>query len=160
VKRIVLLRHAKAGPHADAAGDHARPLTERGRHEADEVAKALVARGWVPELVSASDAARTQETLAVALPHWPGARTELHRSLYMTGLPQIRRVARTVPPELRTWLVLAHNPGLEEAASWLADRSIELGTASAALFECEAESFEDALRDGTPRRFVEQMDQR
>lgn len=158
MKRIVLLRHAKAGPHSDAAGDHARHLSERGRHEADEVAQALATRGWVPELVSSSDATRTQETLAAALPHWPGARTELHRSLYMTGLPQIRRVARAVPRELGTWLVLAHNPGLEEAASWLADRSIQLGTASAVLFECEAESFEEALLDGTPRRFVEQMD--
>jgi phosphohistidine phosphatase len=158
VKRIVLLRHAKAGPHTDATGDHARHLAERGRHEADEVARALAARGWVPELVSSSDATRTQETLAVALPHWPGVRAELHRSLYMTGLPQIRRVARAVPPELTTWLVLAHNPGLEEAASWLTDRSIQLGTASAVLLECEAESFEEALRDGTPRRFVEQLD--
>ena len=158
MKRVIVMRHAKAGPHTDSAGDHARPLAERGRHEADEVARAIAARGWVPELVSSSDAARTQETLAVALPHWPGARTELHGSLYMTGLPQIRRVARAVPPEVTTWLVLAHNPGLEEAASWLADRSIQLGTASAALFECDAATFEEALRDDTPRRLVAQVD--
>lgn len=62
--RLFLLRHAKAEP---AAGrrDHARPLSDRGRDDASLIGRYMAAQGWVPELMLASTAARTRETLSI-----------------------------------------------------------------------------------------------
>jgi phosphohistidine phosphatase len=153
-RRIVLLRHAKAVPHDGDPDDHARALTERGRHEAALVARALAERGWTPDFVSASDSARTTETLACARAAWPGVRVEHHRSLYLTGLTQIRGVARSVPEDVTTWLVLGHNPGWEEAVHKLTGKVVELGTANAALLEGHGDSVAEAIAKGASLELV------
>ena len=67
-RRLILMRHA---PSADAApasssssrGDHDRPLTVAGVAAAKACARALLAAGWLPDLVVASDALRSRQTL-------------------------------------------------------------------------------------------------
>lgn len=54
--------------HADSerpllSQDHARPITEDGRQDAQSVAKKLHERGWLPQLIMCSSATRTLQTL-------------------------------------------------------------------------------------------------
>jgi phosphohistidine phosphatase SixA len=154
-RRIILLRHAKAVPHDGNPNDHVRALSGVGRAEAESIGRKLAALGWIPELVSSSDSARTKETLALALPHWPGARVETSASLYLTGLSQLRIVARDVPADVSTWLVLGHNPGWEEAVEQLTGQSVELGTANAALLEGTGATVSEAIARGNKLTLVD-----
>lgn len=54
------MRHADSAEASPSAGirDHGRPITPAGAAAAAVVARALAARGWVPDLIVASDSER------------------------------------------------------------------------------------------------------
>lgn len=58
--RLILMRHADSAEASPSAGirDHGRPITPAGAAAAAVVARALAARGWVPDLIVASDSER------------------------------------------------------------------------------------------------------
>lgn len=113
--RLVLMRHAKA-VRAPGMTDHDRPLAGRGRTDAVLVADWLQAHGFAPDLVIASDSARTRETMNIVLPRFsplPAARLE--PGLYLAEAEEILAVAQTAPaPE--TLMLIGHNPGIAELA--------------------------------------------
>ena len=117
--RLILMRHAKAEA-AAGAGDHARPLSGRGRHEAAEAGRRLAAL-LRPDLVLASDSARTRATaeelsraFAPALPH------RFTRELYGVSADAILAEVRATPREVSVLLVIGHNPGIGDLARRLA----------------------------------------
>ena len=60
MKRLYLLRHAKAVPPEPALEDHDRALAVRGMHDAGAMARYMRKNGFLPELVLSSSAARTR----------------------------------------------------------------------------------------------------
>ena len=56
--RLMLLRHAKAVAES-AGGDHARALSPRGKHQAEEMGRYMLAQGLLPDAAIASDSVRT-----------------------------------------------------------------------------------------------------
>ena len=117
--RLILMRHAEAEP-AKGRGDHARPLSRRGRHEADAAARAF-AHHLRPDLVITSDSARTVATVdhvTGALDPEPPRR--VLPGLYGATPEAILADLRDVPPEARTVLVVGHNPGIGQLARDLA----------------------------------------
>ena len=61
MKRLLVFRHAKAGPH-DVAHDKERALIDRGRNDAALMGRAMGDKGYLPDLVLCSSAKRTMET--------------------------------------------------------------------------------------------------
>jgi phosphohistidine phosphatase len=119
--RLLLLRHAKSSWDDPALDDIDRPLAKRGRKAAPKVGKELVVRGWLPEAVVVSPAARTRQTwelVAAELSNAPKA--TFPKALYMASptriLQQVRKTAKTTA----TLLLIGHNPALEEFAEQLA----------------------------------------
>jgi phosphohistidine phosphatase len=146
-RRLILMRHAKSSWESDAPTDHDRPLNARGRRDAPRVAARLAELGWAPELILSSDAQRTRETcqlLRAALPD-PVLPVEFLPTLYLGGVQELRACVRELPDRCRTVLVLGHNPGWEEAASWLSGRQITLKTAGAALLAARGPSWVDTV---------------
>lgn len=60
-KRLILIRHAKSSWQAPF-DDHARTLDDRGRVAATAVGAWLLNKGYLPDTIYSSDAARTRET--------------------------------------------------------------------------------------------------
>ena len=61
-----LLRHAHAGdPAAWEAPDDVRPLTEKGRQQAERLGRLLAAAGFVPDAVLTSPRLRARETAEI-----------------------------------------------------------------------------------------------
>jgi Phosphohistidine phosphatase SixA len=121
VKRLVLLRHAKAVPMEPELEDRDRVLAERGRLDAVRVGQFLEEEGAVPDLVLCSTAARTRQTLELMLTGWapqPGVR--LIPELYLARWLTIVNLIRQVRDEAGTLMVVSHNPGLEDCARQLA----------------------------------------
>ncbi|HEX2255143.1 MAG TPA: histidine phosphatase family protein [Afifellaceae bacterium] len=65
--RLLLLRHASAGPKPAGGMDFDRPLDEAGRREAALMGGEMAARGWLPDRALCSPAARTRQTLQLVL---------------------------------------------------------------------------------------------
>jgi len=117
VKRLLLLRHAKAIPGTTKTGDHGRPLNERGRIDAPRMGIAMQHKRYLPDRVLCSTAKRTLETwehVAPELDHEP--EVSFSDELYLAPWKVIANMARTLPRTVSVALVIGHNPGLEECA--------------------------------------------
>jgi len=153
MKRLYLLRHAKTEPQS-AEGDHERELTERGRSDAALMAREIAKLGYVPELILASTARRTVQTLELALPHFhPTPEARLEPGLYLAPARTILQRAGAVGGPTNSVLFIGHNPGMEEVAMELAGET-DLGarvaekfpTACFAAFDSGAATWTAAMR--------------
>lgn len=146
MRRLVLMRHAKSSWKTDAPTDHARPLNGRGRRDAPKVGAELARRGWVPDRVLSSDSERTRETFA-RMRSTLGVEgdADFTRALYHAGIEEVRPALAALDDDVRTALVLGHNPGWEEVLEWLCGEDHEMKTATCALLSVEAPSWAAAV---------------
>lgn len=117
---LYLLRHAKSGHDHPALADFDRPLNERGRQEAEGVARLMADRGYRPLRVLCSNALRTRETLAPLLPLLRGDAVEMTRRLYTAGAEDLLDIIRGESDDTASMMLIGHNPALEELARLLA----------------------------------------
>ena len=124
-KRLSLVRHANAEQDSDVR-DFERPLSRKGRNEAEEMAKRFLERELVPDLILSSAALRTRETadtfarvLAV-----PARLLQADDSLYLADGEQILAAIRAVGPRVTHLMVIGHNPGISAAAISLAPETV------------------------------------
>ncbi len=125
LKRLTLIRHANAEQDADVR-DFERPLSRKGRNEAEEMAKRLLDRERIPDLILTSAAVRTRETadifarvLAV-----PARLLQADDALYLADGEHILTSIRSTGPRVSHLLVICHNPGISAAAISLAPEII------------------------------------
>jgi phosphohistidine phosphatase len=116
MRRLLILRHAKAAPH-DEKHDKERRLIERGRSDSALMGRMMHEKGYVPQLVLCSSAARTRET-------WEHTGPELHAkpetkfldALYDAPAGTILNALQHARDDITTLLYIGHNPGLEQLA--------------------------------------------
>ena len=121
MKRLFLLRHAKAVAAELSAEDRERPLTERGHDDALLMGAYLNNAHGAPDLVLCSPSARTVETwelISRGLDAVPKVR--MVDALYLAPWTVILKLIRTVHDETENLLVIGHNPGMENLAEVLA----------------------------------------
>lgn len=150
LRRLIVMRHAKSSWEAGVPTDHARPLNKRGRHDAPRVAQRLKELEWVPDFVFSSDSNRTTETYELMSPEFPEAPpVDFLNILYHSGPNEVMECVSQASDDLKTIMVLGHNPGWEAVVHWLSGEEITMTTANAALMQIEAESWDAALgQDG------------
>jgi len=114
---LTLLRHAKAGRGEPAEGDIGRPLTGRGRRNADAIGQWMAAGKLAPNLVLCSNATRTRETVDLVLPHLAiKPKVMLLDSLYLAGPLVLLKHLHDVPNKSAHVMFIGHNPGLHALA--------------------------------------------
>jgi phosphohistidine phosphatase len=170
MRRLILLRHAKTERDSRSGQDRDRLLDARGREDAPVIGDYLAEHALVPDLALVSPAARTRETWQlIASSLKPPPAMDIVGALYgadASELLQIIRMAsgRSGDRDLRTMMVVAHNPGLHELALGLigkakaADRAAmqeNLPTSGLAVFTFAIETWDDvSVRQGTLERYV------
>ena len=124
-KRLSLVRHANAEQDSDVR-DFERPLSRKGRGEAEEVAKRFLERERVPDLIMASAAVRTRETAEIfaRILSVPARLLQAEDSLYLADGDHILACVRNVGPRVGHLMVIGHNPGISAAAISLAPETI------------------------------------
>ncbi|WGH78127.1 SixA phosphatase family protein [Jannaschia ovalis] len=107
--KLIFLRHA----HAKHGGvDFDRPLKRAGHDEAARLGQWLRAQDHVPTRILCSAARRTRETAAAL--DLPAAEIAYRDDLYGATATKIDTLATPAPGE--TLMIVAHNPGICEAA--------------------------------------------
>ena len=146
MKLLLLTRHAHAedpGPANGAATDFDRPLTDRGRAEADALGDRLAVAGFAPDVILASAAVRTRETaerLAARLPDAPPVRAV--RALY-GATPAGHRAALAACDPAAAVLLVAHNPGVAEHLATLCGGPVRCPPATCGAFELDLSAWAD-----------------
>jgi phosphohistidine phosphatase len=119
MRRLLLLRHAKAVAHAPD-DDFGRGLTGRGRDDARRIGEWIAAEKLVPDLCLVSAAQRTCETCDVVASALPGrVETAKTAALYEATRFLVLELLRDLPERARSVLVIGHNPSMGEVANLL-----------------------------------------
>jgi phosphohistidine phosphatase len=164
MRRLMLLRHAKSNWPTGMA-DPERPLAARGREAAPVMGRYLAEELLLPDLVLVSPARRTAETwelVAPMLPERPA--THVEPRIYEAKAERLLHVVQEVEPQVKTLLMIGHNPGFEELAALLtghgdryasARMSRKYPTCGLAVLDFAIEDWRDvAARGGRLDRFV------
>ncbi|MGJ6965080.1 SixA phosphatase family protein [Streptosporangium sp. G11] len=109
-RTLVVLRHAKA-VHTSGLADRERPLTDVGERDALRVGAALADMDLTPDLVLCSPSVRTRQTADLAL---PGAEILIEPAIYEAYSDELLTLIRRSDPEVRTLVLVGHNPGVHE----------------------------------------------
>jgi phosphohistidine phosphatase len=171
MRRLLLLRHAKAAQDS-GEGDHARALTERGQKDSAHMGHAMDARGYIPDLVACSDAARTTETWRLLSPELAKIpKVEFTKALYLASPKNLLAYIAGRPDNVKTLLLIGHNPGIAECAirlarkpvskvesQKLADMREKFPTCALAVLDFDVESWSDAGSGGILLEFLRPRD--
>lgn len=111
MKTLLLLRHADAAPLREHATDRERPLTTRGRMDAQAIGRFLTAIDQYPDRAVTSPATRARQTLtqARAAGNWPN-QTHVDDMLYEARVHDVLAVARDTSDATGTLMLVGHNP--------------------------------------------------
>jgi phosphohistidine phosphatase len=164
MRRLLLLRHAKAAP-ATAGHDFERALVERGRRDAARVGAAIAAAELIPDLVLHSGATRTRQTAEIALALWPRiVATRAEPGLYDASPAGLLTIVAALPDAAPSVMLVGHNPSIGDVANLLAGRgderarlrmAAEFPTAALAVLEFSVDRWRDvAPGTGALMRFV------
>lgn len=116
MKTLIIIRHAKSAWDQPELEDFDRPLNERGKRDAPEMARRLVAKGYRADLMVSSPARRawsTAKRFAVAF-DYPKDRIRKIDTLYHASAGQLVRTIHELDEGLDTVLLFGHNPGLTD----------------------------------------------
>ncbi|MFI6452234.1 SixA phosphatase family protein [Streptosporangium amethystogenes] len=122
-RTLVVLRHARA-VNASGLADRERPLSADGEHDARRVGEALAAQGLRPDLVLCSPSVRTRQTANLAL---PGADVLFEPAIYEAYPDELLTLIRRSDPQVRTLVLVGHNPGVHELVSQLTEDDGDAG---------------------------------
>lgn len=116
MKRLLLLRHAKAVPATEPLVDIDRPLAERGERDARRIGERLRRQQLHPTLILTSPAARALRTAQLVAETIDYARDAiaLDRRLYLAEPAATVDIIAAQNDATKTLIVVGHNPGLTE----------------------------------------------
>src|SRR4051794_11285975 len=120
MRRLLLLRHAKAERSQLGGHDQDRVLAERGRADARKIGDYLARHGFIPDRALVSPAARTRETWTLVAEAFQRPPAASYDARIYEGPPQaILKAIQDSSADSHTLLVTGHNPTLHELATLL-----------------------------------------
>jgi phosphohistidine phosphatase len=119
MKRLFLLRHAKAVAAESGIEDFDRTLMLSGMQDAGAMARYLRKGGFRVELILCSAAARTAQTGELVVQELECG-IEYRDNLYLAEPAKLLATVRGAPASVSALMLVGHNPGLEAAAALLA----------------------------------------
>jgi phosphohistidine phosphatase len=151
MKRVTLLRHAKARSDDASLQDRERPLNERGERDAPMMGRRLRAAGARPSLVVSSPALRALQTARLVAEQigYPQEFIQREADLYLATPKEILQVLARQDNAFNDILVCGHNPGLLELANQLTDAGMmNLPTCGLVVIEADITEWERLKRGG------------
>jgi phosphohistidine phosphatase len=127
MKTLILARHAKSSWKHPELSDHDRPLNKRGRRDAPRMGEYLAAQYAPPQYIISSSALRalcTAEVLTQAFGRKTGD-IERQPSLYLADAATLLTLARELPDELDSVMLVGHNLGMTDCLNRLAAAGID-----------------------------------
>lgn len=148
-KTLYLVRHAKAALAETPDGDHQRPLKGRGPKDAADLGRWMQENMHVPQLVLSSDSTRTWQTWQAMVPAFQTPiDTRFTRYLYLASREALLALFARLPESVERVMILGHNNGLEDLASFLTGTETTMKTGSLVALSVEGDWA--SLGEGAP----------
>ncbi len=121
-RTIVMIRHAKSSWANPLQSDFERPLTDRGKNDAEDMGKRLRKNEIKPDLIISSTAKRTRQTakrIAKEL-GYDEEKIRWEEKLYHCIPSVFEELLYEVDGKAKTVAIVAHNPGITDFVNQLA----------------------------------------
>jgi phosphohistidine phosphatase len=127
MKTLLLVRHAKSSWANEGQDDFDRPLNDRGKSDAPQMAKRILAKIPDPDLFISSPAKRALKTARLFAEVFDRVKMpiSLHDALYLASAATIYQTIALLPDDRDKVFLFAHNPGITEAANMLSGVRID-----------------------------------
>ncbi len=127
MKQLLLIRHAKSSWADAGMEDFDRPLNERGKKDAPEMAKRLLKRNISIDAFVSSTANRAQTTCAAFMKLFNADKKKLFlkEELYLAPPQQFEEVITLLDDAAETVAIFAHNPGITDFANSLTKTKVD-----------------------------------
>ena len=121
MKVVYLFRHAKSDWAEAGLKDHERPLSERGKKAAPQIAAYIKSKKYRPDLILCSTARRTVETYdALKEVLGDSVSVRFEDSIYLAEPRHLMDRLRWLDDDVNSVMIIGHNPGMAQLALQLA----------------------------------------
>lgn len=145
MKRLFLIRHAKAEPPSFQKNDFDRELTDKGKADAEKMAVFIKNIQPCPDLISTSTAKRSWSTAKRFANAYKIDKAKIHLApeIYQASSDSLLEWIRSMNNEHETLMLLGHNPSLSQLASFLSQNmDIEMAPCGVCMLQFELEKWE------------------
>jgi len=127
MKVLILVRHAKSSWADAGLKDIDRPLNERGKKDAPDMAKRLKERGIKVDLFVSSPARRARRTARLFAEEFDVKKEDIQLvdDLYLATQMAFKETVNNLKNDVATVALFSHNPGITEYANSLANVRID-----------------------------------
>ena len=127
MKKLLIIRHAKSSWANSNETDFERPLNDRGRMNAPEMAVRLVKRNVLPDAIISSAAKRTIETSLLMMKPLGLQQQQLvkKQELYLATPETILETIVSMDDAWQTAAIVAHNPGVTDFVNTLCEVKVD-----------------------------------
>ena len=127
MKTVLLIRHAKSSWEDLTMDDFDRPLNDRGKRDAPEMAKRLIQKGQKVDLLISSPAKRARKTAMLFAEEFKFDKDKIkfHDYLYHASSENFERAIASAPESVEIIAIFSHNPGITSFANELTDVRVD-----------------------------------
>ena len=127
MKTIILVRHAKSSWDDFSLKDEERPLTDRGKKNAPEMAKRLLKKKVPIDAILSSPAKRAKSTAEYFANEYeiPKKKIILIPELYLASIDAFVKTIRNAPEKADSIAIFSHNNGITQFANTLSETKID-----------------------------------
>lgn len=143
---LFLIRHAKTEKIAISGKDFDRELAEKGRLQAEKLNDFLAKFDFNSVDIWCSDAVRTKQTLSYFDTQFPSTNIEFKNELYLASATEVKELIWNTESD-RDLLIIGHNEGISDIASYFLGEDIHLKTATFIQISFEAKSRQEWSAD-------------
>lgn len=156
MKHVILVRHAKAGWNDIAAGDFDRPLTDKGKQDAQAMAKRVFEKRLEINSFISSPAKRARTTASFFLKQYGVNKDHLilKTELYLPSLSVFYNVIENCDDTVQNLALFSHNSGITDFANALTEsfRIDDIPTCGIVVFQVNTNSWK--LFRNSDKRFI------
>ena len=146
MKTLLLIRHAKSNWDQPGTSDQERPLNERGKKDAPEMAKRLRKRGLKIDAIVSSPAERAFRTARYFAKEFDGKKDDIivEKALYGAMPSEFEQVVASLKDKYDTVALFSHNPGITDYVNTLgAVRTDNMPTCGIFAVQADVKSWAD-----------------
>ena len=154
-KTLILVRHAKSSWDAPGLSDIDRPLNERGKKDAPEMAKRLKDRGIKVDLFVSSPAKRAHKTAKYFAEEFGIKKDDivLVDELYGANVAAFNQIVENLKDSNDTVVLFSHNPDITAYACTLTNVKVD-DMPTCAVFAVQADTNEWKDFENTEKKFL------
>ena len=146
MKKLLLIRHAKAVQES-GYDDFERPLTDKGKEDAEDMALHVKEKGIIPQQFVSSPALRTHTTANIFTKALLLPPADINKAIYDASEPTLMRAINELPADINFIGLVGHNPAIAQILYTLSGAIKEAPPGMVALIEFDLNSWEEIYED-------------